>query len=357
MSKDVCFVATQIYPDFVGGAEVFNYYLIGHLSEKNKVSYITLSKNYIIGAKKYQLKSQRNFKQYFEIFKKIIYSPKDRVFVVSFMKTKWYYIIMYPLLNVFLNKKYVIIIHGGGMMQWKWKLPFKLFFKKAKAIFGVSQTICQEYNKRTDLTIQYLPPLIPFVLSTKDKPALREEYKIAKDSKIFLVVGSLKKIKRPMVVLEALNKIDKAFLKNQKVCVLFAGDGDLKNKMKDFLNQNNLVAYVQLLGNIPRDKVNEYYKLSDYYIMSSDFEGTPISMLEAMYNKLCIIGSNAKGINNIINDSNGGFLFNNTNALELSQIMTKVISDEYPEKRENAYHFYNKLFSYTSMVNKFYSNI
>ncbi len=307
MKKKICFIARQMYPDFVGGAEVFNYYLINRLANENEVSYISLSDKTIAGATKYQLKSKRDIYQYLEIFSRILKSKKERIFVVSFMRTKWYYMIMYPLLNIFFNKKYVIVIHGGSMMPWKWKYPFNLFFKKAKTIFGVSQIICEEYYKRTNIKIKYLPPLIPFEISIKEKPFLRKKYSLNEESKVFLIVGSLKELKKPLIVLEALDKIDKTFLRKQKVCVLFAGDGPLKNKMETFIRDKGLLDFVQLLGNIPRERINEYYKLSDYYIISSDFEGTPISMLEAMYNKLCIVGSNAKGINNIIKDSAGRF--------------------------------------------------
>ena len=47
-------------------------------------------------------------------------------------------------------------------MSWKWKFPYKLYFKRAKAIVGVSDIICNEYKKRTGLDIIYIPPLIPF---------------------------------------------------------------------------------------------------------------------------------------------------------------------------------------------------
>ena len=264
---------------------------------------------------------------------------------------------MYPLLNIVLNKKYVIVIHGGGMMPWKWKYPFNLFFKRAKTIFGVSQTICKEYTTRSNTKIHYLPPLIPFELAKKDKNSLRKEYNFIDMAKIFLIVGSLKDLKKPLIVLEALDKIDKVFLRKQNIRILYAGDGVLKNKMKIFIKEKGLSEYVHLLGNIPRDKINAYYKLSDFYIISSDFEGTPISMLEAMYNKLCIIGSDVKGVNNIINDSDGGFLFDNTNALELSNIMINVINYNHLEKRDNAYRFFNQHFNYLKLVDAFQLNL
>ena len=41
----------------------------------------------------------------------------------------------------------------------------------------------------------------------------------------------------------------------------------------------------------------------------SRFEGTPKSLLEAMYNNIPAIGSDVNGINNILTDNKNGFLF------------------------------------------------
>jgi len=273
------------------------------------------------------------------------------------MKTKWIYILAYPILHLLFGKQYIIIIHGGGMMPWKWKFPFKLFFKRAKAIFGVSKVICTEYQKRTNVVINYFPPLIPFETAVEDKSLLRKINSFNEEDKIFLIVGSLKKIKNPMIVIEALGALDKSFLIKEKVRVLFAGEGPLKEELEKLVYINGLQEFVSLLGNVPRDKINEYYKLSDYYIISSDFEGTPISMLEAMYNKLVIIGSNAVGINNIIKESDGGFLFDNSNPRELKKIIIDVIINDQSEKRNNAYNFFNNNFKYTNLINDFLAKI
>ena len=46
--------------------------------------------------------------------------------------------------------------------------------------------------------------------------------------------------------------------------------------------------------------IPDYYKTADFYIISSDYEGTSLSLLEAMFNKLAIIASDAPGINRML---------------------------------------------------------
>ena len=236
------------------------------------------------------------------------------------------------------------------MTPWKFKAPYHWYFKRAKLVFGVSKVICQEYTNRTGVNVTYLPPLIPFSIASEDKKDLRKEYGFNTDENIFLSVGSLKKLKKPMAVVLAAESLGINFLSKHNIRFVFAGDGPLKIEMKSFIKQHKLSKFVSLLGNVPREKVHEVYKLSDSYIISSDFEGTPISMLEAMANKLLIIGSDVQGINNILSQDGMGFLFDNANVQQLASIIEKVVSENLQSKKDNAQHFYLMHFSHEKIL-------
>ena len=61
--------------------------------------------------------------------------------------------------------------------------------------------------------------------------------------------------------------------------------------------------------------------------MASDFEGTPLSMLEAMANDLPIAVSNAPGINTIVEHENNGLLFTIGNGKELAENLKRLLTD------------------------------
>jgi glycosyltransferase involved in cell wall biosynthesis len=357
--KKLVFITPQLYPQAVGGIEVFNYYLIQELAADGyDVSYLTAADGDLKSAVKIKLKGTYSILQLFQIIIFLIkkYASYDLI-VTSFARTRWYYVVIYPILNFVFTKDYIIVIHGGGLMQWKWRFPYQLYFKKAKAVVGVSTKICDEYKKRTGIDLIHIPPLIPFSEVADSKALIRTKYKIPEQSKVFLYVGSLKELKRPEIILEAFLSLGREYMEKYHILMLFAGDGPLKNQLIQLCKEHNLEDFFIFMGNVSRNHINEIYKLSDYYIISSDFEGTPISMLEAMYHKLPIIASNVIGINSII-DNNKGLLFNNKNCSTLVAAIKRLVADKERAAvlSENSYSYFIKNFSYHNLIEK-YNNI
>ncbi len=359
MKKRILFITPSIYPQRIGGIEIFNHYLAQELGKDYDVSLLNVDYNSSkVKLKNVTRKTIRNTSQFFQLLQIIFYLIKERksydLVWTSFAYTSWYYIIIYPFINIIFAKSYLIVIHGGGLMPWKWKFPYKLYFSRAKSIVGVSESICNEYKKRTGIEIINLPPLIPFTNTNDSKNNLRKKYNLNESDKIFLYVGSLKNLKRPEVILESFRELGKDYLKKHKVLVIFLGDGPLKNELMSYCRKESLERFFIFKGNIPREKINEYYKLSDYYIIPSDYEGTPISMLEAMNNQLPIIASNVRGINNIINGHNG-ILFDNNDTKSLSLAINKLMTDlDYSELlSQEATRYFNDNFSYQNFVDNY----
>lgn len=81
------------------------------------------------------------------------------------------------------------------------------------------------------------------------------------------------------------------------------GDGALSHLLTSF--------NIHVVGWGPREEALEYVAKSDVYIMTSLWEGMPISLLEAMYlRKPCVV-SNVVGNRDVINDGENGFVCNN----------------------------------------------
>jgi glycosyltransferase involved in cell wall biosynthesis len=350
--KKSLFVVPGLYPCAVGGAEVFNEALIRKLALESDIEYISTCDTLIPHANRIHLPKSSAILQLFFIFFRLTKVHRDRTIVTSYMRTKWYYIAIYPLLSFFLKKKYIIIVHGGGLAPWTFKAPYRWYFRKARKVFGVSEIICQEYSARANVKVEYLPPLIPFNKSSVDKVQLRHSYGFSKSEKIFLSVGSLKELKRPFAVICAAEHLGHDFLKKHNVRFVFAGDGPLKNKMRNYIEERGLGGFITLLGSVPREKIHELYKLSDSYIISSDFEGTPISMLEAMANELSIIGSKVSGIDSILSREDMGFLFDNKKPQELADIICHVVKDGADLEKVKARKFYLENFSYERVLDQ-----
>jgi glycosyltransferase involved in cell wall biosynthesis len=353
-SKKIVFVGGNLYPYKVGGYEIFNYYLLQELRKCDGVRQISHFKrpNYIMKEEYVQITDIKpsiifNTLQY---FLKIIKNYKNDILVLTFAKSHWLNWWIYPILNVLFGVKYIIIIHGGGLSKWKWDYPFMMFFKRAAYIIGISDRICREYNKRTNLQLKFIPPLIPFV-NYENKEKARELWEINKNSIVCLVVGSIKSLKKPDTIIAAAKELGETYLKNNNVLFIFAGDGNMKAVIQEEVNSSSLQEYFRFLGNVDREKVTSLYALADIYIMASEFEGTPLSLLEAMYNKINIIASNAPGINTIVEDNINGHIFEIGNSKQLACKINLLISNlENKSWRNEANKTYNERFDYKKMI-------
>lgn len=76
------------------------------------------------------------------------------------------------------------------------------------------------------------------------------------------------------------------------------GDGSMRNELRS--------PNIHIVGWGPREEALEYVANSDIYIMTSRWEGMPLSLLEAMYlSKPCVVTNVVGNRDVIINDKNG----------------------------------------------------
>lgn len=83
------------------------------------------------------------------------------------------------------------------------------------------------------------------------------------------------------------------------------GDGELRDEIDSFVSDNN-IKNVELKG-FHKD-IEPFLQRSDFFILTSIWEGLPISIIEAMSCSLPVIASNVGGIPELVIDGKGGFL-------------------------------------------------
>lgn len=91
----------------------------------------------------------------------------------------------------------------------------------------------------------------------------------------------------------------------------FIGDGQNYEEIKDYTNKLSLDNNIKFLGF--RNNVGAYLRQSDAFILSTHYEGLPISIIEAMSYGLPIVATRVGGIPEMVTADNG-FLFENTPA-------------------------------------------
>jgi len=121
--------------------------------------------------------------------------------------------------------------------------------------------------------------------------------------KILIHVGRLAKAKDHTTLLDTMQLLRKH---GHDVVLFLVGDGDLRPDIEQQVADLNLTQYVQLLG--MRTDVDQLLLGADLFVMSSQREGLPMVLMEAMSCGLPVVSTDVGGIAEIITDHETGRL-------------------------------------------------
>jgi glycosyltransferase involved in cell wall biosynthesis len=103
------------------------------------------------------------------------------------------------------------------------------------------------------------------------------------------------------------------------------GDGPLKEEIKLHIRQSGLEEKIIMPG--LQTDVLPWLSAMDIFVMTSEFEGLPIALLEAMSMECAVVCTNAGGIRELIRDKEDGFLAPVENWKELEKPLSHLITD------------------------------
>ena len=114
----------------------------------------------------------------------------------------------------------------------------------------------------------------------------------------------------------------------------FAGDGSLLGVLKKQVNELGLDDCVSFMGKVPNEKLPELLSRSDVYLSASLWDGTSLSLLEALATGLFPIVSDIKANSAWIKDGVNGFLHKLGDAGNLVDYILRLLRG--PEIAEKA---------------------
>lgn len=120
--------------------------------------------------------------------------------------------------------------------------------------------------------------------------------------------GTINTRKGHLYIIEALNRISKDKLAN--IHLDFLGEGPQRMVLEDLVKQYGLENHVKFYGSVPNVEVYRHLAENNIYILMSQNEGLPISIIEAMRAELPVISTRVAGIPEIVKDGYNGLLLN-----------------------------------------------
>jgi len=106
---------------------------------------------------------------------------------------------------------------------------------------------------------------------------------VPKDFKLqirFVFVGTLVSGKNPLYAIQLVETLHK---KGYNVVLALYGEGVERNKLEQYIDQNNLENIISLEGNQTQDELKKVYQQSHFVILPSDSEGWPKAVAEGMF--------------------------------------------------------------------------
>lgn len=138
-----------------------------------------------------------------------------------------------------------------------------------------------------------------------------------------IMVGRFSKPKDHMLLIKSVYDINKKY--PGQVHLSLVGDGDLFAAANQYVVANNLGDFIVLLGE--STCVDSLLTQSDVFCLISNYEGLPISIIEAMRAGLPVIASDVGGNNELVVDGVNGYLVSRGDRKGLVQAIEKLIKD------------------------------
>lgn len=135
--------------------------------------------------------------------------------------------------------------------------------------------------------------------------------------------GTVCERKGQYLIIEAMKQMKPELLTDLHVTIM--GTGPDHSKLIAKAEEYGLTEHVFFAGNIPNKQVHSKLCAENIYILMSDNEGLPISILEAMRAGLPVISTKIAGIPEEVDDRNGVLI--NPDAKELTDVLNRL--DQY----------------------------
>lgn len=234
------------------------------------------------------------------------------------------------------TKKIYFTAHGWGFYNKKeygWSGKLATLLEKIAARCSTKIITVSESAKKTALRKKISQEnkimvikngISPYTGNSETHQAIKEKLGISDGEIVFGMVSRLAYPKNPLLFLEAAKKIIKTHPRTKFVLI---GGGALLDKCLTFSEENGLKKNVLFLKEKNPDEIEELLRTFNVFVLLSDFEGLPISILEAMFAYLPIVASDAGGIKELVSEGKNGFLLETDSTEELTQKMVYFIKN------------------------------
>lgn len=234
---------------------------------------------------------------------------------------------MIPIIKFLSKKRVVVTIHGLDWKRDKWgtgfaskyiKLGEKMAAKYADEIIVLSEGVKEYFKETYNRDTRFIPNGVtrPEVLKAD---IIRQKYNLGKDD-YFLFLGRIVPEKGIHYLIDAYNQVS-----TSKKLVIAGGASDTDSYFEELKRKAQNNKNIIFTGFVQGQELEELYSNAYVYVLPSDLEGMPLSLLEAMSFGNCCLTSDIDECATVMEDY--GVTFKRGDILDLSQSLQKLSND------------------------------
>ena len=160
------------------------------------------------------------------------------------------------------------------------------------------------------------------------KSSVNFKKKYAVNQNYFLFLGRFHRVKGIDTLLKAINLIkDHPIMSNVKLVVMGVDFG-FEGEMLKMIKEMGLDNIIKVIKNPPREDVIAAYKESEFLVLPSRWELSPLTPLEGFAFKKPTISTKAHGIPHTLHDRKDSILVETENYKELSDMIIDLLNDK-----------------------------
>lgn len=237
--------------------------------------------------------------------------------IVTFLPAMTYRLM---LANRKCRRKVIISVRNDPKMEYSniiKKILMKILYSKANGFVFQTEEAKKFFSKKIQNKAIIIPNPIneDFIISPYDGIRKKE----------IVSVGRLEKQKNQELLINAFSKIDKKY---DDYKLIIYGEGNLREELEKIIKKRKIQDRVTLPGKVD-DIKNKIYE-SSLFVLSSDYEGMPNALMEAMALGLPVVSTDCPcgGPRFLINNEENGILVPVKDDDKLKIAIERVLGDE-----------------------------
>jgi glycosyltransferase involved in cell wall biosynthesis len=245
----------------------------------------------------------------------------DYILIDTFSTSNFYYALIVSQIARIFKIRYIPILRGGNLPNRLDDTSFLsyLIFNHSYINVAPSDYLKYEFEKRNYNTV-----LIPNIININKYP-FKNRVKLKPN---LLYVRAFDKIYNPIMAVKVLERLKQKY-KNAKLCMIGPFKDDSIDKVKQYIKDKNLSDFIEITGVLPKEQWHKKSKEYDIFINTTNYDNTPVSVMEAMALGLPVVSTNAGGLPYLIDNNIDGILVSKNNIKQMSNAIINLI--ETPE--------------------------